>query len=484
MSEFSVSPDEATALTLLDEHDVVPLFAELEIGDATPLATMRRLGVDGRCFLFESAPDGEHGGRHSFLGHQPDEVATLDASDPLRPLEAVASESVAPVPGLDLPFVGGWVGYLGYEAAGCYERLPRARNDPLSLPLADFALYRTLVVFDHARSRLLLLTQLRRSDPSGASPAHAAAVHRLHALWQRITAPGPLAGQTPEPTSARGDARRHESASNLSREDFAAAVRRCLEHIVAGDIFQVQISRRFSLPLEAHPFDVYSVQRGLNPSPYMFYVSTPGCTLVGASPEMLVRVQSSRIHYRPIAGTRRRGRDAADDLAMEAELQASAKEQAEHLMLVDLGRNDVGRVARTGSVAVSDMAAVERYSHVMHLVSRIEAELAAQRSPLDALRACFPAGTVTGAPKIRAMELIAGLEPDTRGPYSGAVGYIGSGGVIDTAIALRTVVVAGGVAHLQAAAGIVADSDPDEEACEIDNKLAAALTAVLEANTR
>jgi anthranilate synthase component 1 len=263
---------------------------------------------------------------------------------------------------------------------------------------------------------------------------------------------------------------------------FEAAVSRALAHIVAGDIFQVQVSRRFSTPLLAHPFTLYTAMREGSPTPYLFYVSTPDCALVGASPEMLVRVRGDRIDYRPIAGTRRRGRTPADDAAMEAELRGSEKEQAEHLMLVDLGRNDVGRVAVTGSVEVRQSAIVERYARVMHLVSAIQARLEPGLSALDALRACFPAGTVTGAPKIRAMEIIAELEPHGRGPYAGAVGYIGSGGVLDTAIALRTVVVAGGRAHLQAAAGIVADSTPDEEAREIDNKLAAAVDAITRVN--
>jgi anthranilate synthase component 1 len=259
-------------------------------------------------------------------------------------------------------------------------------------------------------------------------------------------------------------------------------VSRSLEHIVAGDIFQVQVARRFSVALSAHPFTLYSALRESSPTPYLFYVASPACTLVGASPEMLVRVRGEQIDYRPIAGTRRRGHTAAEDEAMAAELRDSEKEQAEHLMLVDLGRNDVGRVAVAGSVDVHEFAIIERYSRVMHLVSGIRARLSPDASALDALRACFPAGTVTGAPKIRAMEIIAELEPHGRGPYAGAVGYIGSGGVLDTAITLRTIVVAGGRAHLQAAAGIVADSTPEEEAREIDNKLAAAVDAVVRVN--
>ena len=492
MSRPSVRPDLATATRLLAEHDVVPLVMELPAGGETPVSLMQRLGVGGHCFLLESATmsSGLHG--FSFLGHNPDELAPADAADPLRPLHGVLAERVAPVDGVTAPFLGGWVGYLGYEAAACYERLPATLPAFAEVPVSLFALYRTVTVFDHARERILLVTQLRTSTaPVAADYAHACAV--LDGLHTRISAARPVgavdhpgaiearADSGGEPVSKRAGA---DSASTFPRDHFLGAVARALEHIVAGDIFQVQISRRFSMALEMHPFTLYTALRLSSPTPYLFYVSTPTCTLVGASPEMLVRVRGDDIEYRPIAGTRRRGFTAAEDAAMENELRTSEKEQAEHLMLVDLGRNDVGRVAAVGSVEVHQTAVVERYSRVMHLVSGIRARLAPGRTALDALRACFPAGTVTGAPKIRAMEIIAALEPHGRGPYAGAVGYIGSGGALDTAIALRTVVVVDGRAYLQAAAGIVADSTPDEEASEIDNKLAAALDAIVRINAQ
>ena len=423
---------------------------------------------------------------HSFLGHDPIEVAAVDGDDPLRPLETVLAERVAPVPGLDVPFVGGWVGYLAYEAAGCYERLPSTAPAFERVPMSVFALYRTVTVFDHERDAVLLVSQLRRADGDPAQ-AYARASARLAAMRARVEADAPAGAiDHPDAVEAAVEAgyvalsRRvlPDSASTFPREEFVKAVRVALDHVVAGDVFQVQVSRRFAVPLGAHPFTLYTALRLSSPTPYLFYVSSPECVLVGASPEMLVRVRGDTVDYRPIAGTRRRGFTAADDAAMEAELVGSEKEQAERLMLVDLGRNDVGRVAATGTVEVHELAVVERYSRVMHLVSGIRARLAAGRTALDALRACFPAGTVSGAPKIRAMEIIADLEPHGRGPYAGAVGYIGSGGVLDTAIALRTVVVVDGQAYLQAAAGIVANSTPDEEAREIDNKLAAALDAV------
>jgi anthranilate synthase component 1 len=485
-----IRPDVALATELLRGHDVVPLFIEIPAGDHTPVTLMQRLGVGGHCFLLESAaPTGMNG--FSFLGHNPVDVSTGVEGDPLRALDSVLGESVAPVEGLDTPFVGGWVGYLGYEAAACYERLPRTKAAFADIPTSLFALYRTVIVVDHAAQRVQLVTQLRSAD-GDVGVAHRRAQRLLAELYARITAPSPTAGAVDDPAAVAVKplddvvplVRHHlaDDASTFPRERFLAAAGRALEHIVAGDIFQVQIARRFSVRMSAHPFTLYTALRASSPTPYLFYVSSPACTLVGASPEMLVRVRGAAIEYRPIAGTRRRGFTDAEDAAMERELHQSEKEQAEHLMLVDLGRNDVGRVAAIGSVEVHESAVVERYSRVMHLVSGIRARLAPGRTALDALRACFPAGTVTGAPKIRAMEIIAALEPHGRGPYAGAVGYIGSGGMLDTAIALRTVVVVGDRAYLQAAAGIVADSTPEEEAREIDNKLAASIEALLRAN--
>ncbi|MHB8718324.1 MAG: anthranilate synthase component I family protein [Candidatus Dormibacteria bacterium] len=472
MSLAAVVPDRGTALALLEEYDVVPLVRELPTAGRTPVDVMRALGVEGRCFLLESAQQGGSIGGHSYLCHEPASVAPRDDDDPLRPLQAVDAESVAPVEGLAGVFSGGWVGYLAYEAARCYERLPQPDADPLGLPIADFALYRSVVVFDHARSCIFVSAQLtRRGD-------YDSAVRRIDELTRTVESVAAASAPPPDPAPASVRPRDLDEHSSFARQAFVESVERCLDHIVAGDIFQVQISRRYSLPLAMQPFEVYEMLRRLNPSPYLFYVSTPRCVLAGASPETLVRVRGGEVTYRPIAGTRRRGRDAAEDSAMEAELRSSEKEQAEHLMLVDLGRNDLGRVAATGTVRVGESMVVERYSHVMHLVSGISARLDAGRTALDALRATFPAGTVTGAPKIRAMEIIAAEEPHQRGPYAGAVGYVGSGGLLDMAIALRTVVIVDGVAHLQAAAGIVADSDPLEEAREIDNKLAAALAAV------
>jgi anthranilate synthase component 1 len=473
---------EETRLRLTD-HDVVAVVLELPMDGATPVAAMRALGTEADCFLLESVEGSGAVARWSMLGHHPSGVIS-DAGggdDPLAVLDReVASLGAACPPGLGAPLLGGAVGFLTYEAAGRYERLPAAACDPLELPRQWFAIFDTVAVFDHAQHRLLLSSCVHRDDPAGLDATYARALARIDELR------GAICAAAPEPPAALAgipvDVRAHDREANLSRDGFQDRVGRALEYIVAGDIFQVQVSRRFALPLQADPFDVYVALRAINPSPYMIYIATPDCTLVGASPEVLVQVTGREVRYHPIAGTRRRGRTPEDDERMERELRASDKEAAEHLMLIDLGRNDLGRVCATGSVRVTQHMEVERYSHVMHLVSSIEGTLEGGRDSLDALRSCFPAGTVTGAPKIRAMEIIAELEPETRGAYAGAIGYVGYGGDLDTAIALRTIVIRNGVAYVQAAAGIVADSSVHEETVEIDNKVAAQILAVEEAN--
>jgi anthranilate synthase component 1 len=468
----------------LTDHHVVAVVLELPMGEATPVAAMRALGTDADCFLLESVEGSGAIARWSMLGHGPTRVISDhhgDGEDPLDVLERdVASLYAACAPGMGAPLLGGAVGFLAYEAAARYERLPLAGADPLDLPRQWFGIFDTVAIFDHAGKRILLSSCVHGDDEIGVDAAYARALDRIEDLRSAIESASPV---VPRPLrGAPVDSAAYESAANLPRHEFHDRVQRALEYIVAGDIFQVQVSRRFALPLQAHPFDVYVALRTINPSPYMIYIATSDCTLVGASPEMLVQVLGDEIRYHPIAGTRRRGRTPDDDARMEAELRGSVKEAAEHLMLIDLGRNDLGRVCATGSVHVTQHMEVERYSHVMHLVSSIEGTLAEGRVPLDALRSCFPAGTVTGAPKIRAMEIIAELEPEVRGPYAGAIGYVGYGGDLDTAIALRTIVVREGVAYVQAAAGVVADSSAHEEALEIDNKVAAQILAVEEAN--
>ena len=494
---------------LARDHDLVPVVSELLADCDTPVSAFLRLRLGEGSFLLESVEGGERLARYSFLGGEPLATITVDAgvavirdqngerreacSDPLTLVEReTTSLRVAPVAGVDAPFLGGAIGMLSYEAATCFERLPVAAADPLCVPHAWFSIVDTLIVFDHVSHRMTLVTHARvGGGPAAAGAgevdvgaAYDAAVARLQSLRERLRSPLPPPAAAPEQDELERFAVPVDldGVASISRADFLRAVERCRDYILAGDIFQVQISRRFALPLRAAPFDVYRALRSVNPSPYMFYLDTPAGAVVAASPEMLVRVTGRHVDYHPIAGTRRRGRTPERDLELEAELRSSEKERAEHLMLVDLGRNDVGRVCRTGSVRVRDLMTVERYSHVMHLVSHVEGELREGLTAVDALRAAFPAGTVTGAPKIRAIEVIAEVEPERRGVYSGAAGYLGFGGNLDTAIALRTLLVRDGVAYAQAAAGIVADSTPEEEALEIDNKVAAPLLAVARAN--
>jgi anthranilate synthase component 1 len=342
-----------------------------------------------------------------------------------------------------------------------------ASGPPPALPESAFLLAENLVVFDHVRQRLLLLTLHRPS----AEP-YETALERLDEMEDRLLA-------VPAPEEPRPAVNGAEWRSNVTRGQFESMVDAAREHILAGDAFQVVLSQRFSKPLGARPFDVYRQLRSINPSPYMYHLSLgAGRHVVGTSPEVLVRVEGDRVETRPLAGTRRRGADAERDLALERELLADEKERAEHVMLVDLGRNDVGRVAEPGSVRVERLMDVERYSHVMHMSSLVSGRLAPGQSSLDALRAAFPAGTVSGAPKIRAMEIIADLEPDQRGCYSGALGYVGFGGNLDLAITLRTVVIADGTAYVQAGAGVVADSNPSREYEETLEKAGAMLAAI------
>jgi anthranilate synthase component 1 len=437
-------------------------------------------------FLFESASGEGEFARFTFAGlagperfrvrrgrltrlGEGEPAAPVPCPDPLRALQDFTTGPRVALPqDLDVPFTGGSVGHLSYEAATSFERVARPERDPLDLPDAWWGRCLSCSVLDRERGVVHLITHI--PTDSDLDAAHAAGVRRLDAMAESLAAArAPSVAVSPSTPAPLPD-----EAANLSRDAFLAAVRRCLEYIAAGDIFQVQISRRFSLDFPVSPLSLYAALRAVNPSPYLFYLQTDDCTLAGTSPEMLVRVAADgRVDYHPIAGTRRRGRTAEEDRAMERELHESAKEQAEHLMLVDLGRNDVGRVCEIGSVAVSDYGAVRRYGHVMHLETSIQGRLLPGLSAVDALRACFPAGTVTGAPKVRAMEIIAELEPEVRGAYAGAVGYLDFRGSLDTAIALRTAVIRQGRLHLQAAAGIVADSDPAEEAREIDNKLRA-----------
>ncbi len=419
-------------------------------------------------------------------GERAGESDRVPCADPLVALQAeLARRPLAPVAGLPR-FSGGAVGYLAYEVAARYEpSVPVPDADPLDLPEAVFVLSDTLLAFDHARHRALLISHADL-EANSTERAYAEAHARLDSLERCLARPLPrqrtrkTRAAAPAPRSTtRGPSRATLDPSPLaSPSAYAAAVSRIQEYIRAGDCFQVVPSRRIARALAAPAFAVYRALRSINPSPYMFYLSLGDFAVAGASPELLVRVEHGVVAVHPIAGTRPRDADLATDAALEADLRADEKERAEHVMLVDLGRNDVGRVSEPGSVRVAQFLDVERYSHVMHLVSHVTGRLRAGLTPFDALRAGFPAGTVTGAPKVRAMQIVAELEGQRRGVYAGAVGHFGFDGSLDTCIAIRTLVLKNGVAYAQAGGGVVADSRPADEFGETENKLGAVLRAL------
>ena len=459
------TPPRDDARVLAKDHALIPVYREVLADMLTPVRAYSLLCPPGSPgFLLESVEGGERLARYSFIGFEPKPLE-LGSGDPLGALRSVAAEMTAPVKGIPR-FHGGAVGYLGYETARHFERLPLAQGAPPPMPESAFLRAEDLAVFDHVTRRLKLLT-IHRPDRED----YEAAIGRIGEMEKR------LASDPVESFPHGTDGVRWES--NVTPGQFHAMVDAAKEHILAGDAFQIVVSQRFRKPLEASPFDVYRCLRAINPSPYMFFLSLGGDRhVVGTSPEKLVQVEGRRVETRPLAGTRRRGADPAEDAGLEKELLSDLKERAEHVMLVDLGRNDVGRVARPGTVSVDRLMEIERYSHVMHISSTVSGELRDGCTSLDALRAAFPAGTVSGAPKIRAMEVIAELEPDQRGVYAGSLGYVSFGGNLDMAITLRTVVVAEGVAYVQAGAGVVADSRPEREFEETLEKAGAMFKAI------
>ncbi len=458
---------------------LVPKVRERLADLETPVSAFAKLRALGGAFLLESVEGGERMGRYSFIGVLPratlvfrDGTATIvedggartiDYTDPLDLLREELGRYRRDG-ARDLPrFSGGAVGYVGYEAARRFERLPVAARDVLRLPEAAFAIYDTVVCFDHVRHSLVVLAH----DVAGERES---ADERIARVFAALDAPLVLP-QITERTL-------RSVTANGTPDEYRARVARARELILEGDCIQIVVSQRFDVRPAPEPLALYRALRHVNPSPYMFLIGAGGSTLVGASPEPFVRVEAGRVVMHPIAGTRPRGRDEREDQANEEDLRASEKERAEHVMLVDLARNDIGRVSRAGTVRVRELMRVDRFSHVMHLTSVVDGELASGLDALDAFRACFPAGTVSGAPKIRAMERIAELEPDRRGPYAGAVGYMGFDGRLDTCIAIRTAVIAEGVCRIQAGAGIVADSDPAAEELETRAKARALLRAI------
>jgi len=486
---------------LARDVDYVPVYRRLVSDALTPVQAFKKLDVSSAACLFESVIGGEKVGRHSFLASDPFvqieaygtqvtvsrrkegassadwSTESFESENPLETLRAqVDAIDVAHLEELP-PFVGGAVGYAGYDTVRYVEHLPDAPEDDRKLPDLSFALYDHMVVFDHIQKTVIVLAlaNVKDKDAAATREAYDNACQQVDQLVTQL--------DTPDDSLKLADIEiggevALNYTSNHTQAEYEDAVRQCVEYIRAGDIFQVVISQRLQTPFELPPFELYRTLRVVNPSPFMFYLRTPQVTLVGSSPEIMVRVVDGRVTVRPLAGTRPRGQDEAEDVQLGEELLADPKERAEHVMLVDLGRNDVGRVADYNSVEISDVMVIERYSHVMHITSNVCGQLREGLDSFDALAACLPAGTVSGAPKVRAMEIIDSLEPNRRGPYAGAVGYIDFAGNMDTCIALRTVVIQNDTAYVQAGAGIVADSVPEMEYKETLNKARGLLKAI------
>ncbi|MCC6236667.1 MAG: anthranilate synthase component I [Dehalococcoidia bacterium] len=459
---------------LIGQGTVVPIYREVRADLETPVSAFLKVARGRFSFLLESVEGGERVGRYSFIGTEPFRVlsANHEDGDPLVEVEAeLARHRAVPVPGLPR-FHGGAVGYLGYETVGHFEsRVGEAERDALGVPESWLMFTDTLLVFDHLMHTIKVVSHVRLDGDIDSS--YEQARWKIEQLIGRLAQP--LAALPYE--AHRGPSGR-AVISNWDRDEYLRAVERCKEYIYAGDIIQVVLSQRFSRETGAHPFEVYRSLRAINPSPYMYFLQFDDTYIVGASPELLVKVEDGRVENHPIAGTRPRGATPLDDQRLAEELRHDPKELAEHVMLLDLGRNDVGRVSEAGSVQVTQQFDLEFYSHVMHLVSHVEGQLRADVSPYEALRASFPAGTVSGAPKIRAMEIIAELEPDRRGPYAGAVGFFDMSGNLETCITIRTLVMKDGWAHVQAGGGIVYDSDPVKEFEETEHKARALLRAI------
>lgn len=480
--------DREAFLALAADHRVVPVSRELLADLETPLSVYAKLRGDGPSFMLESAEHGQRWGRYSFVGVEP--FLTLrgrdgsheftgdvppdlgEATGPLDALRRVTELLRAPQDLIDLPLHGGAVGMVAYDAVREVEDIPATGIDDLGVPDVLMMFPRIVVGHDHLRQTMTLIVNVVVGDDPATQ--FDAAIADLDRIQDRLATASPPARPLPPPVA--GDI--GEVASNMSPADYEDMVRKVQEYVRAGDTFQTVPSQRFSVPTAADALTLYRALRILNPSPYLFLVDFEEFQLVGSSPEALVTVTGDRAETWPIAGTRPRGKTPKEDRELERELIADAKERAEHVMLVDLARNDLGRVCRTGSVSVDEMMEIERYSHVMHITSTVRGNLRDDVGPVDVLRAVFPAGTLSGAPKVRAMEIIDELEPTRRGPYGGVVGYVDFSGNLDLCIAIRTLLLKDGTAYVQAGAGVVADSDPAKEQQETRDKARAVLTAV------
>ncbi len=465
---------------------MIPVYREILADLETPVSAYLKL-AETPSFLLESMVGGEKWARYSFIG-------TKVSSSPVKVIKGVGTDPFSAlrkelkryrpvqVDGLP-PFTGGLVGYFSYDVVRQIERIPDKERPGLGLPDYYFMLAETVVIFDNLAQKIKIVSNAHIEGDISPEKAYSEACKKIDEIIERLKQPAAAPKQDAEIARKKTlETGQHEHffRSNFeTKEEFKNIVSRAKEYIRSGDIFQVVLSQRFGREIGCDTFDIYRALRVINPSPYMYYMNTGEVTIVGSSPEILVRLESGKVVLRPIAGTRRRGRSEQEDKMLEADMKADPKECAEHIMLVDLGRNDVGRVADVGSVRITEeLMGIERYSHVMHMVSNIEGSLKKDLDAIDVIKACFPAGTVSGAPKIRAMEIIEELEPSRRGPYAGSVGYFGFSGSMDMCITIRTILIKDGIAYVQAGAGIVADSDPENEYAETLNKAKGMMKAV------
>lgn len=481
-----MQPDLEEFKTLSEKGNLIPVFKEILADTDTPLTAFLKLGGTPS-FLLESVEGGEKWARYSFIGARPSKiikgrgrrVEIIEDKKPARifesenPFDFLKKEISAykPVEVSGLPrFYGGLVGYIGYDMVRFFENLPEKQKEAVDLPDFFFMLTDTMLIFDHLKQKIKVVSNAHL-DEKNILESYKNAEKKIDDMIEKLRMPFSI-------KRSKHVYKSNGFISNFSREDFLLNIKKSKEYIMAGDVFQLVLSQRFERLTNVDPLNIYRALRVINPSPYMYYLDIGDAQIVGSSPEILVRVEEKKIVLRPIAGTRKRGETEISDTILEEELRNDPKEIAEHIMLVDLGRNDVGRVAEAGSVKVTELMAVERYSHVMHLVSNVEGDLKQGLDAFDVFAACFPAGTVTGAPKVRAMEIIEELEPTKRGPYAGAVGYFSYSGNMDTCITIRTLVIKDGRVYVQSGAGIVADSDPEREYMETVNKAKGMMKAV------
>jgi len=462
------------------------IYREVRADLETPVSAYLKIAKGPYSFLLESVEGGERIARYSFIGTEPRKVIKTGPGeeygeiDPLLPIQEELAKYTLMEDTESQRFSGGAVGYLAYDSVNYFERLPSAHRDLLGLPESVFMVCDTFVIFDHLQHKMQIVSHVNLDDNFVSS--YDAATQRIDRIVERLRKPLNTIGEVQSGRTTTST--EHSSTqSNMSQEEYESMVHSVKDYVTAGDVIQTVVAQRLERSTKANPFEIYRALRGINPSPYMYYLNLDQFQIVGASPEMLVQVVNGIVATHPIAGTRPRGATQESDEQNEAELKADEKERAEHIMLVDLGRNDIGRVSEPGTVEVTQLMDIERYSHVMHLVSHVVGELRSDYTCFDALRACFPAGTVSGAPKIRAMEIIAELESDKRGPYAGAVGYFDMAGNMDTAIAIRTLIVKDGVAYAEAGGGIVYDSVPTSEYEETLHKASALMRAIDQAET-